>query len=322
LSPDAASVIIRPFLEGLPMRSFGFTVAGVIAALSCSALAQSPPATGAPPPAAPASVPSPGSDPVVAKVNGAEIHASDVRDAIAGLPDEYRSLPPNVLFPMMLDQLVDRKALVLLAEKEGLNKDPQVQRQMARAEDNALQNALLNREIGPTVSEQKVKERYDATIANKPGEEEVHARHILVKTEDEAKKIIAELNGGADFAKLAKQYSTDPGAAHGGDLGWFKKGDMLPAFAAAAFALQPGQISETPVHTQYGWHVIKVEGRRQAPPPSFEEARDQLRQEMIQEGVHKLVAQARQGLTIERFNPDGSVPKATDSAEPPAPAKP
>jgi peptidyl-prolyl cis-trans isomerase C len=98
---------------------------------------------------------------------------------------------------------------------------------------------------------------------------------------------------------------------------------MLPAFSTAAFALQPGQITQTPVHTQYGWHVIKLEGRRQAPPPSFEQARNQLRQDMIQEGVRKEVAEARQGLSIERFNPDGSVPKATDAAEPPpaAPAK-
>jgi peptidyl-prolyl cis-trans isomerase C len=255
-------------------------------------------------------------------VNGADIRASDVREAMSGLPDEYRNLPPNMLFPMMLDQLVDRKALVMLAEKEGLDKDPQVQREMTRASDSALQNALLSRQVGPSVNEQKVKERYDATIANKPGEEEVHARHILVASEDEAKKIIAQLKGGADFAQLAKEHSTDPGAAQGGDLGWFKKSDMLPEFAAAAFALQPGQITDTPVHTQYGWHVIKVEGRRVAPPPTFEQAREQLRQDMIQEGVRKVVAEARQGLTIERFNPDGSTPKATDAAEPPAASKP
>ena len=307
------------------MRTIGLTLAGVLAALSCTALAQTMP-TPTPTPAptqGPAAAESARPDPVVATVNGRDIRASDVREAIAGLPDEYHGLPPNMLFPMMVDQLVDRKALVLLAEKQGLDKDPQVQRQMAHAADSALQNALLSRDVGPTITEQKVKERYDATVANKPGEEEVHARHILVNNEDEAKKIIAQLKGGADFAQLAKQDSKDPGAAQGGDLGWFKKADMLPEFSAAAFALQPGQITETPVHTQYGWHVIKVEGRRQAPPPTFEQARDQLRQDMIQEGVHKIVAEARQGVTIERFNPDGSTPKATDTAEPPpAPAKP
>lgn len=300
------------------MRIHGFTLVGALLALSLPALAQTTPATGpaaAQPPAATKDAAQ--ADPVVAKVNGQDIRDSDVRDAMASLPAEYRSLPPNMLYPMIVDQLVDRKALLLLAQKQGLDKDPQVHKQMTRAADAALQNALLARTVGPLVTAQKVKERYDTTVANKPGEEEVHAAHILVNSQDEAKKIIAQLQGGADFAKLAKQYSKDPGAAQGGDLGWFKKGDMVPAFADAAFALQPGQITQTPVHTQYGWHVIKVEGRRKAPPPSFEEARNQLRQDMIQEGVRQEVAKARQGLTIERFNPDGSVPKATDGAVPP-----
>ena len=313
------------------MRFHGLILVGAVAALSAPPLAQTTlaqtttvpaAAANAPPAAAPAAPAAAAANPVVAKVNGDAIHASDVRELMAGLPAQYRSLPPNMLFPMMLDQLVDRKALLLLAEKQGLQNDPEVKAAMTRAADAALQNALLKRDIGPEVTEAKVRARYDATLAHKPGEEEVHARHILVGSEAEAEKIIAELKGGADFAKLAKAESKDPGAAEGGDLGWFKKGDMLPAFSDVAFSLQPGQISEKPVKTQYGWHVIQVEGRRQAPPPTFEQARDQIRQDMIQEGVHKLVAEAKQGLTIERFNPDGSAPKATDSAEPPAvPAK-
>jgi peptidyl-prolyl cis-trans isomerase C len=300
--------------------------AAMLAALTCAAQAQSTDTPAAAPaaPAAPsdaAMAPAAAKpDPVVARINGSEIHLSDVQDAVGGLPDEYRNLPPQMLFPMLIDQLVDRKAVVLLARKSGLEKDPQVQKQLARAEDSTLQNALLGREVGPSVTEAKVKARYDATIAGKPGEEEVHARHILVVKEEEAKDIIAELKKGGDFAALAKAHSTDPGAAQGGDLGFFKKADMLPEFSAAAFALQPGQITETPVHTQYGWHVIKLEEKRQAPPPTFEQSHDQIRQEMIQEGVRKVVAEARQGLTIEKFNPDGSVPKPGDTAAPPAAA--
>jgi peptidyl-prolyl cis-trans isomerase C len=302
------------------MRSFGLPLATLLAALGGAALAQStPPATPAPAAAGQAAKP----DPVVARVNGAEIHASDVREAISGLPDEYRNMPPNMLFPMMLDQMVDRKALVLLAQKQGLDKDPQVARQITKAEEQALQNALLSRTVGPTVGEEQVKERYQATLATKPGEEEVRARHILVASEDEANKLTAQLKSGGDFAALAKQHSTDPGAAQGGELGWFKKSDMVGEFATAAFALQPGQITDKPVHTQFGWHIIQVEERRQAPPPSFEQAHDQLRQAMIQEGVRKVVAEAKQGLAIEKFNPDGSAPKPTDAAEPPAaPEKP
>jgi peptidyl-prolyl cis-trans isomerase C len=316
------------------MRTLRLTaVAVALAALACAAHAQTTDAPATPAAPAPAATPAPAApaqaalaataakpDPVVAKVNGSEIHLSDVQDAVAQLPEEYRNMPPQMLFPMLLDQMIDRKAVVMLARKEGLQNDPKVQKQIAHAEDATLQNALFSRDIGPQVAEAKIKERYDATVGNKAGEEEVHARHILVANEADAKSIIEELKKGGDFAALAKAHSTDPGAAQGGDLGFFKKGDMLPEFSAAAFALKPGEITQTPVHTQYGWHVIKLEERRTAPPPTFEQAHDQIRQEMIQEGVKKVVAEARAGLAIEKFNADGSAPKATDAAEPPPPA--
>jgi len=307
------------------MRTIRFSAAAMLAALACTALPigarAEDPAPAAPAAAAPdAAAPAPKPDAVVARVNGSEIHFSDVQDAIGTLPEEYRNLPPQMLFPMLIDQLIDRKAVVLLAHKQGLETDPAVVKQVARATDSALQNALFTRDIGPLISEQAIKARYDATLAGKSGEEEIHARHILVASEDEAKKIIAELQKGGDFAALAKDHSTDSGAAQGGDLGFFKKGDMVPEFSAAAFALKDGEYTLTPVHTQYGWHIIKVEERRQAPPPTFEQAHDQIRQEIIQENVKKVVAQAKEGLTIEKFNPDGSTPKPTDAAEPP-PAK-
>ena len=172
------------------------------------------------------------------------------------------------------------------------------------------------------MTDEAVKARYDHDIAGKPGEPEVHASHILVTNEADAVAIIAELKKGGDFAALAKARSSDPGAAQGGDLGWFKKDDMLPEFAAAAFALQPGQITDTPVHTQYGWHVIKVLERRIAPPPSFDEAQEGIRNQMIQEDLQKLVASARTEVKVERYNIDGSIPRPTDTAEPPpAPKK-
>jgi len=295
------------------MPTIRLPAAALLAAILCAGLPLLARADDAPP--AP-----PQPDVVVAKVNGAEIHLSDVQEAMAALPEEYRSLPKQMLLPMLVDQLIDRKAVVLLAEKQGLEKDPAVQRQIARATDSALQNAVFQHEIGPLITEQAIKARYDATVAGKPGEEEVHARHILVASEDEAKKIIVALDKGGDFAALAKQHSTDSGAAQGGDLGFFKKSDMVPEFAAAAFALKDGEYTKTPVHTQYGWHIIMVIEHRQAPPPTYEQARDQIRQDIIQEGVKKVVAEAKQGLTIVKYNPDGSTPKATDTAEPP-PAK-
>ena len=257
-------------------------------------------------------------DPVVAKVNGQAIHLSDLKDAVQGLPENLRGVPPQTLYPMLLDQLIDGRALAAEARKNGMDKDPTVQRQIANAEDRALENAVLTKEVGPSITDAALHARYDQEIAGKPGEEEVHAKHILVDSEDQAKKIIADLKGGGDFAALAKQYSKDPGAAQqGGDLGFFKKDEMVPEFANAAFALQPGQISPEPVHTQFGWHVILVVERRRAQPPTFEQARDELRQEMIKDGVKKAVAQARADVSVEKFNLDGSPIRATDTAEPP-----
>jgi len=278
----------------------------------------------APPQAAPVQTPAPAADPVVAKVNGQPIHLSDLKDAVQGLPDNLRGLPPMTLYHMLLDQMIDERALVAAARKSGLDKDPLVQRQMAAAEDRALQTAVLSKEVGPTITDAALHARYDKDVAGKPGEEEVHAKHILVDNEDQAKKIIADLKGGADFAALAKQYSKDPGAAQqGGDLGFFKKDEMVPEFATAAFAMKPGQVSDQPVHTQFGWHVIMVVERRPAEAPSFEQAKEELRQKLIQEGVRKAVAEARAEVPVEKFNLDGSQVRATDTAEPPpAPKKP
>jgi peptidyl-prolyl cis-trans isomerase C len=257
----------------------------------------------------------------VAKVNGQPILLSDVKAAVQGLPQNAQSLPPQTLYPMLLDQMIDGQALVAQARRTGMDKDPEVQRQVVAAEDQALETAVLHKEIAPMVTEAAVRARYDSEIAGKPGAEEVHARHILVPDEATAKTIIAQLNKGADFAALSKQYSKDPGAAQqGGDLGWFKKDEMVPEFADAAFALQPGQIDQTPVHTQFGWHVIQVLERRTDPPPSFEQASQELRQKMIQDAVQKAVAQARSEVTVEKFNLDGTAIRATDNAEPP-PAK-
>ncbi len=325
------------------MRTTRLAAAATMAAFSFAAIAPAAMAQTAPPanPAAapapatsapaspapgktPATTPAPAqaanADPVVAKVGGAEVHLSEVQAALAGVPTQYRQLPPQMLYPMVLDQVVDRYAVAALARKQGLQNDPDVKAAMQHAADAALENALVSRAVRPQITADAIKAKYDAMYANKPGEEEVHARHILVPTEAKAKQLIDQLNKGADFAALAKANSTDPGAAQGGDLGWFKKGDMLPEFSAVAFALKPGQISQTPVHTRYGWHVIQVEGTRTAPPPTLEQATPDIRQALIQAAVQKVVEQARAAVPIEKFNPDGSVPKPPQAA--PAPAAP
>jgi peptidyl-prolyl cis-trans isomerase C len=260
-------------------------------------------------------------DPVLAKVNGQPIHLSDLKAAVETLPAEARAMPPQQLYPMLLDQLVDEQALVAEAKKTGLDKDPDVQRTVRMAEERALASALIGKLVRPEVTDDAVKARYQQEFAGKPGETEVHARHILVSDEATAKKIIAELKKGGDFAALSKQYSKDPSAsAQGGDLGFFKKTDMVPEFANAAFALKDKEVSPVPVKSQFGWHVIQTLERRTSAPPAYEQERDTLRQKMVQDAVQKEVAQARDAATVERFNMDGSPVKATDTAEPPPPA--
>jgi peptidyl-prolyl cis-trans isomerase C len=259
-------------------------------------------------------------DPVVARVDGQDIRLSDVAEAAQGLPSELRNMPPNMIFPMLIDQLIDRRALAIQARRSGLDSQPDVKKAMDGAAERALQNAYISRQLGPQVNDQAVRALYERDIAGKPGAEEVQARHILVANEELARRIIADLKKGGDFAALAKQHSTDPSAqTQGGDLGFFKKDDMVPEFANAAFALKPGEITENPVKTQFGWHVIKVENRRAAPTPSFEESRDELRQKLIQESFAKLAAAARAQVQVERMNMDGSPQRATDGAQPPPP---
>jgi len=257
-------------------------------------------------------------DPILAKVDGKAVHLSDVRDAVGHLPQRAMSIPPQTLYPLVLNKIIDSMALAAEAHRTGIDKDPDVQHQVAAANQQALATAMLEKGIAPLITDDALHARYKAEIASKPAEDEVHARHILVNDEATAKKIIAELNKGADFATLAKQYSKDPGAAaRGGDLGFFKKSEMVPAFADAAFGLQTGKITQTPVHTQFGWHVIQVLARRRAQQPTFEQARDGLRQHIAEEYEQKAVAQALAQAKVERFNLDGSPARPTDGAEPP-----
>lgn len=285
---------------------------GLALALALSApaaLAQPTPAT-------------PPGDPVVARVDGQPILLSDLTAAARDLPEELRAAPPQMLYPLLLDQLIAGRAVTAAARRAHLDQDPEVQARIRRAEEQELQQAWLSREIATRVTDEAIRARYDRDVANRPAEEEVRARHILVPTESEAREVLAEIRGGADFTAVAQRRSSGPGAREGGDLGFFRRGDMVPEFAEAAFALQAGQISENPVRSPFGWHVIKVEERRQAAAPSLEEAAPAIRQRLLEAEVQAAVERARSEAQVERFNLDGSAPRATDQAEPPAPAAP
>ncbi|WP_270937619.1 peptidylprolyl isomerase [Falsiroseomonas oryzae] len=265
----------------------------------------------------------PAADPVLARVDGIEIRQSDLEAEIRRLPDELRSVPPQMLQPLLLDQIITQKAIVAAARARGLDRDSEVQARIRRAEEETLQQALLLREVQPLLTEEALRARYQREVAGRAAEEEVRARHILVPTEQEARAALAEVRRpGADFAEVARRRSSGPGSREGGDLGFFKRGDMIPEFEQVAFTLRPGEISANPVRTQFGWHVIKVEERRAVPPPSFEESREQLRQQVFEDGVNQAVERIRAAANIERLA-GGEAPRPPsllDGAAPPAPA--
>jgi peptidyl-prolyl cis-trans isomerase C len=253
----------------------------------------------------------PPGNPVVARVDGTELHLSDVEAAQQNLPPQAQKLPFEQIYPMLLDRLVDGMLITEAGRKEHLDRDPEVQSRLKRYEDRLIQEAYINRMVKPAETEDRLRTRYETSLKEKPAQEEVHARHILVKTEAQAKSVIAELDKGADFAALAKKYSTDPGAESGGDLGYFGHDDMVKEFADAAFALSPGQYSKTPVKTEFGWHVIKVEDRRTGKPPSFEEAREQLSRDLAHEIIDAKLQDLRGSAKIEEFGLDGKPLPAT-----------
>lgn len=264
----------------------------------------------------------PPGDPVVARVDGEPILLSDLAAAARDLPEELRGAPPQMLYPLLLDQMIAGRAVTAAARRARLDQDEEVRARIRRAEEQELQQAWLTREISARVNDAAIRARYDREIAARPAEEEVRARHILVPTESEARAALAEIRGGADFMAVAQRRSTGPGAREGGDLGFFRRGDMVPEFATAAFALQAGQVSEAPVQSPFGWHVIKVEERRTASPPPFEEVAQAIRQQLMEAEVQGAVERARAEARVERFNLDGTAPRAIDAAEPPAPAAP
>jgi peptidyl-prolyl cis-trans isomerase C len=265
-------------------------------------------------PAASASPAAP-TDPVLASVNGEPIHMSDVQAAGATLPANLQQLPADQLFPLLVNQLIDRKALLIAAQAENLQSDPKISAAMVAAADEKLENAYVQQQVTPVVTDAAVEAEYNKDYAGKPGPEQVEARHILVKTQSEAESIIKQLNKGADFAKLAEKYSIDPGAKDGGELGWFAQNQMVPAFADAAFALKTGQYTKTPVQSQFGWHVILCEGKRTAPTPALADVKDQIRQQLADNAIKATLADVRGKVKIQVFNPDGT-PAAAPAASP------
>ena len=263
--------------------------------------------------------PDPGRDPVVATIDGDGIRLSEVIDSRSLLPQQYQSMQIEAMFPALVERLIDMRLVAREARANGLADEPDVRRELAQIENQIISQVFLTRRIDAMITEDVVQARYDEHIAALTPEEEVSARHILLETEEDALAVIVSLQDGADFVELAAEKSIGPSADRGGDIGYFGRDNVVPEFADAAFALEPGQISETPVQSEFGWHVIKVDDRRSIASPTLEEMREELVTEISQQLIAELIDGLRDAATVERFNMDGSPntePEAEPAAEP------
>ncbi len=259
-------------------------------------------------------------DKVVATVNGTEITETDVAIAAQDYAQDLAQVPEQLRRNLLVGVLVDMHVLAEASLAEGRDKDPDVQKQLEYVRLRTLRDSYFNDEKTLKPDEAAIKALYDEKYADYEGPKEVHARHILMKTEEEAKEIIKELDAGKDFVELAKEKSTGPSGPQGGDLGFFTKERMVEPFAEAAFAMEPGTYSKEPVKTQFGWHVIKVEEARNQPAPNLETIEEQLRVQVIRNQYNKVMEdlKAKADITIVDDAPEEAPAAAGEGESKPA----
>ena len=245
--------------------------------------------------------PASASDQVVARVNGVDIRQSDLALAEEDLGAEIQQVPPDQKRDHLIAYLADIIMVSQAAEQKKISETPEFKRRLAMLRNKVLMGLALQDEVKSALTDEAFRKVYDEAVKTMTPQEEVRARHILVENEDEAKAIAEQIKGGADFAALAKEKSKDPGAADGGDLGYFTKDQMVPEFADVAFKMYPGQVSN-PVKTQFGWHIIKLEDKRQRPVPEFEKVKDQIETFLTRKTQTEYVAKLRQTGKIERLD--------------------
>lgn len=290
---------------------------------SASALAQvTPPAAPAPAAEAPPPVVAePGPDTVIATLNGDPITIADLEAMAADFGDALAQFQPEERTQALIDAVINLRLMYAQAETMGLAETPDFIEQMEMLRQRALQNAYVERVVADAITDEAIRARYDQEVAAMDLPEEVRARHILVNTEAEALEIIGQLNGGADFATLAAQRSIDTATgAQGGDLGWFAEGEMIQEFEDAAFAIEPGQVGQVPVPTQFGFHVIKVDERRRQPPPDYEENKELIRQIIFREAYLAEAARLRETADVQIVGAEPAAPVTEPTPVEPAPA--
>jgi len=255
-------------------------------------------------------------DAVIARVNGSEIRQSDLAIAEEDFATELRGAPPEMKREQLIAYLTDVMLVAQAAEKEKLGEATEFKRRQAIMRNKLLMGLLLQKRSKAAATDEEMRKVYDDAVKQMSSEEEIRARHILVDDENEAKAIVEQLKGGADFATLAREKSKDQGSAtKGGDLDFLVKSELVPEFADVAFKMYPGQTSN-PVKTQFGWHVIKLEEKRTRQAPPFEQIKDQIETYVMRKAQTELVTQLRESAKVERLD------KPATPATPAMPAPP
>ena len=265
-------------------------------------------------------------DEIVARVGGETVTEGELSIVREALQTQLATLPPEQQRSVLIDTMVSMKLLALAGRDAGLAETPEHKARLAFLEMQALRNAYADQAIAEAITDAELQEGYkNVVVAQHKAEEEVHARHILVETKEAADKIVADLKAGGSFEELAKQ-SKDPSGQNGGDLGFFGKGQMVPEFEAAAFALEPGSFTEEPIQSQFGWHVIKLDEKRMSDPPAFEAVKEQLNAYLQRQKFDSVLTELRGKYTVEivgapagSMEPDAAAPAETEVA-PQAPA--
>lgn len=249
--------------------------------------------------------PASAADPVVAIVNGQKFTYSEVVKAKASLPKQYQALSNDKIFPVLVNQIVDIYLVDQAAQASGESKKDEVKEAIAKATKDIISQSYILTQVKAKVTDAAVQAKCDEIIKTFKAEKEVHLFHILVDAEDTAKAVIKALKGGTDFKKLAETKSKDTTGKQGGDLGYFRQGDLPKELAEAAFALQPGSYSQTPIKTDFGWHVLKVSDLRDAKPPKCEEIKNEIKGMLTQEAIVSLLEDLRKNAKVDLFDKDG-----------------
>lgn len=253
-------------------------------------------------------------NPVLAELYGEQIKRLDVVELINTMPAQMQQIPADQLFQLALEQVINNKVIDNNAKTSGLEKDPEVIKQLEDIKVQIVRNKYLENTIKSKLTNERLLSQYDSYLANFPEVEEVKVAHILVEDEKLAKTLIGKLKKGASFADLAKENSTDGSADDGGNLGYFAKTDVVPEFAEAAFALDAGTYSKTPVKTDFGFHIIKVDEKRKRPPASLEEAKPFMKQELQRSILDETLKVLRAEVEIKRFDMNGNPIAKTEPA--------